>query len=798
MAETIASLAVRIGADLSDFEKKMKEFKRSFSRVGQQVQEAGTAIGTAFTAAGGAIAAGLGFAVSKAADFDSQMSRVGAIAGATGSELSALRQTALDLGASTSKSATEVAQGMELMAAMGFKTNEVIAAMPGVISAAEASGEDMAMVAETVASALNSFKLQASDASRVADVLAQAANDSAAGIRDMQYSFKYAAPVAAQLGISLEQLAAATEIMANSGIKGEQAGTTLRAALLRLADPPKEAAEQLEALGIKVTDSQGRMLPFDNIVKQLSDSLKGMGNAQQAAALAAIFGTEAASGMLTVIQAGPEKLNELTKALQNAKGASADTAAKMKDNLKGALEELGGAVETAQISIGSALAPALRSIAESIQVVIDAFNSLSPTTKQFIAIGAAVSAVVMALIGVVGFLVAGLGVLAAAEWAVILPIAGIVAGIALAIAALVGLGYALVQAYQQSEMFRNVVNQLWEGLKAGVQAVWDFVSPIIQNLTGFILAKFTEVQQWWFSTWPTLQQAFMNIWNAIWAFIQPIVNAIVAIMQWAWPFIKEIVFGTLENIKGIISGALDVIMGIVNLFANLFTGNWSGVWESVKQIFSGALKLIWNWIQVWGLGKILKFAGFLGGEVGRIFKALWDSVKGIFDDALGWIFSLVKGRFDNILGFLKGLGSMFYNAGKGLLDMMRRGIEAAADAVISAIKGIAQKVRNFLPFSPAKEGPLSDLDKLDFAGPISDSIIGVIPKVQTLMDTMLTVPDIQPSEYVLPDANDSNYNSLNRDPGQPLEIHLKLDGRTISRSLFLLQNGSLRALGVNS
>ncbi|GAB6171989.1 hypothetical protein JCM15765_14670 [Paradesulfitobacterium aromaticivorans] len=750
-AETIASLAVRIGADLSDFEKNMKEFKKSFGRVGKQVQEVGTQIGMTFTAAGGTIAAGLGFAVNKAMDFDAEMSRVGAISQATDSDLQALRQSALDLGASTSKSASEVAQGMELMATKGYDAQQIIAAMPGVIAASEASGEDMALVADTVANALNAFGLEASEASRVADVLAMSANTSAAGVQDLQYAFKYAAPLAKALGISMEELAAATGIMADAGMKGEQAGTTLRAALIRLSDPPKEAKAALDSLGFSVTDSSGKFKPFPQIIGDLNKSLSGMTNAQKVATLSQIFGTEAATGMLSVIEKGPDKFNELAGALQDSGGAAKEAAEKMKDNLSGALEELSGAAETAQISIGSALAPAIRSVADGLTGIVNAFNALSPNTQTFIAMGAALTAILFLTLGAVGFLVAGLGALAAAEWAVILPIVGLVAGIALVIAALVGLGYVLIQAYQQSESFRNIVNQIWLTLMTGVQAVWAFVQPIIQEIVGFLLTKFTELKDWWLATWPTLQQAFINIWNGIWSFLQPIVNAMIDLMKWAWPLVKMVVLDTWEAIKSIISGALDVIMGIVSLFANLFTGNWQGVWESVKQIFSGAFELIWGWFQIWGIGKILKFAGFLGKEVGRIFKALWDSVKGIFDDALGWIFNIVKSQFDNILGHITGLGQKFFDAGKGLIEMMKKGIEAAAEQVIESVKNIAQKVRDFLPFSPAKEGPLSDLDKLDFAGPITDSILGGIPQVEASMTSLLSMPDLSSRQGVSSD-----------------------------------------------
>lgn len=193
---------------------KLNETGQRLQDVGNNLQSSGAQIAASFGVASAAISGALGVSVKKSMDFEAQLSRVGAVANATPAELEKLKQAALDLGATTSKSATEVAQGMEIMGQMGYSTNQILAAMPGVIAAAEASGEDMALVADTVSAALNSFGLEASEASRVADVLAQAANDSAAGIQDMQYTFKYAAPVAKQLGISLEELAAATEIMA--------------------------------------------------------------------------------------------------------------------------------------------------------------------------------------------------------------------------------------------------------------------------------------------------------------------------------------------------------------------------------------------------------------------------------------------------------------------------------------------------------------------------------------------------------------------------------------------------------
>ncbi|WP_228485601.1 phage tail tape measure protein [Thermaerobacillus caldiproteolyticus] len=482
---------------------KLNEVGQRLQDVGSRMQSVGQGIAMTFGAASAAIGGALGFAVKKSMDFEAQLDRVGAVAGATPAEIKKLEKAALDLGASTSKSATEVAQGMEIMAAMGYNTNQILAAMPGIIAAAEASGEDMALVTDTVSSALNAFGLEASEASRVADVLAQAANDSAAGIQDMQYTFKYAAPVAKSLGISLEQLAAATEIMSNSGIRGEQAGTTLRAALIRLSDPPKEAAGALAELGVKITDSQGKMRPFGDIIAQLSEKTKNMSNAQKLAALSTIFGTEAASGMLTVIEAGPQKLDALTKSLQNSGGASQEAAKKMKDNLKGSLEELQGAFETAQITIGNALAPAIQKVAEVLQGLINWFNQLSPATQKFIAIGAAVTAVltgIVAAIGVVlaviGGAVSGLGAIASA-----LGIAGGAAGlfsaaigaitgpIGITVAALAGLGAGAVALANhlkkpsiEVDLFGNKVSEATQKAVGGFLKLNDQATQALNQL----------------------------------------------------------------------------------------------------------------------------------------------------------------------------------------------------------------------------------------------------------------------------------------------------------------------------
>ena len=662
---------------------KLNETGQRLQDVGNNLQSSGAQIAASFGVASAAISGALGVSVKKSMDFEAQLSRVGAIAGATPNELEKLKQAALDLGSSTSKSATEVAQGMEIMGTMGYKTNQILAAMPGIIAAAEASGEDMALVADTVSSALNAFGLEAGEASRVADVLAQAANDSAAGVQDMQYTFKYAAPIAKTLGISLEELAAATEIMANNGIRGEQAGTTLRGALIRLSDPPKEAREALASLGIQVTDTQGRMLPFGDIIGQLSEKTKNMSNAQKLAALSTIFGTEAASGMLTVIEAGPQKLDSLTKSLQNSSGASKEAAEKMKNNLKGALEELGGAIETAQISIGDALAPAIRVVAEALQGLFNAFNSFPDGMKQFIAIGAAISAVLLGIVAsigvvlsIVGTAMQGFGALAS-----VLASAGGMAGvfssaiavitgpIGIAIGAIAGLVAIGVVLYKNWDEIKAFLSATWEGIKAVAVVVWDGLKTYFTTIVNIYKTIFKTVWEGIktviTTVWEGLKTAATAIFEGIKAYFTTVLNIYKTIFTTIWNTIKTVVFEVWNGLK---TAATTIFNAIASFLSNV----WNGVKTSVSNIVSS-----------------------LSSAVQNTFNSLRSAISNIF----GGVRDTLVNIWEGIKNTARSWASSFVEIGKDLLRGIWNGMSNMADwlweKVKSMLSGLTNKIKDF-------------------------------------------------------------------------------------------------------
>lgn len=340
------------------------------------------AVGTA------AAAAGIAFkSMDTAGSFQQQMAKVGVIAGASAEDMKRLNDTALELGASSSLSASEVAVAMKELASKGMDSNKVIGAMPGILAAAEASGEDLAMTSSVVVSALNAFELKASEASHVADVMAMSANKSAAGVEDLGYAFKYAAPIAKTLGVSLEELATATGVMVDKGLSGEQAGTSLRMALIRLSKPPKEAKKALDKLGVSVVDKNKKFKSLAEISEEWNKATKKLTDTQKVQYAATVFGTEAATGMLNLFSAGPDKIDAMTKSLENSTGAAAEAAKAMKDNYAGSLEELKGSIETAQIKFATPILPVFQELFDGIGATLDDKSSVFERAGQKVAAG---------------------------------------------------------------------------------------------------------------------------------------------------------------------------------------------------------------------------------------------------------------------------------------------------------------------------------------------------------------------------------------------------------------------------
>ena len=286
-------------------------------------------------------------------DFEAQMKKVQAISGASGADFEALTAKAKEMGAATQFSATESAQALEYMAMAGWKTDDMLGGISGIMDLAAASGEDLGRVSDIVTDALTAFGLQASDSAHFADVLAQASSNSNTNVSMMGMTFKYVAPIAGALKYSIEDVGTAVGLMASVGIKGEQAGTSLRAMMTRLVDPPKEAGSAMDRLGITVKNADGTMKPFRQTMKDLRSTFAGLTDAEKAEAASAIAGQEAMSGFLAIVNASEADFDKLTASIDNAEGAAGNMAKTVNDNLKGDLKSLSSVWESVQLEFMS-------------------------------------------------------------------------------------------------------------------------------------------------------------------------------------------------------------------------------------------------------------------------------------------------------------------------------------------------------------------------------------------------------------------------------------------------------------
>lgn len=356
-----------------------KNFKEKFDKLKGYAGKAAKGIGIAFGAASAAITAGLGAAIKVGADFEAQMSTVGAISGASADNMELLGAKAKEMGIKTKFSATEAGQAMEYMAMAGWKTEDMLNGVEGIMNLAAASGEDLAAVSDIVTDAMTAFGLAADQSGRFADVLAAASSNSNTNVGLMGETFKYVAPVAGAMKFSIEDTAVAIGLMANAGIKGSQAGTALRATLSRLAKPPKEAAEAMEALHLSVTNSDGSFKSFGQIISEIRDKFGQLNDSQKTMYASMLGGQEAMSGLLAIVNASDSDFNKLTEAI-NASAGSAEKMANIKlDNLQGQITLLKSSLEGLGVAVyesnNTALTGAVELAKEYVNQFTDAFNN---------------------------------------------------------------------------------------------------------------------------------------------------------------------------------------------------------------------------------------------------------------------------------------------------------------------------------------------------------------------------------------------------------------------------------------
>lgn len=646
-----------------ELEKLEKDYA-SFGSVGaQKLQAAGKAMqdfGDKITSAGKTLTTkvtapivGVGAAAVKTtADFDAQMSKVAAISGAEGGDFDALRQKARDMGAATKFSATESGEAMEYMAMAGWKTEDMLDGLEGIMNLAAASGEDLGLTSDIVTDGLTAFGMSAKDSGRFADVLAAASTNANTNVSMLGESFKYAAPVAGSLGYSVEDTATALGLMANAGIKASQGGTALRALMVNMAKPTKDSSAAMERLGISLQNDDGSMkslreimddlrkgfghinMPvdefntqmatldkqledgeitqkqYDKALEELTKQAYGAEGAEKARTAAMLAGRTGMSGLLAIVNASEKDYDKLTTAIDKSGGAAKGMADKMQDNLSGQLTILKSQLEEAAISIGDVITPMVKKLTGYIQGLVDKFNQLSPKQKEqivkiaaivaaigplLVVIGTVISSVgkVVTVVGKIGPALSKIGPIIKGAPALLSKVGAAIGGISAPVLAVIAVVALLVAAFvhlwKNNEDFRKKITAIWERIK---KAVSEFVKGIKERLDalGIDFKKITET--------------IKKVWDAFCKFIAPVFE------------------GAFESLANILETVFGVITGILDVFIGIFTGNWEQAWKGVKEIFGSIFGGIKNSFLT--TTKVLTSQAKL---VGNAIKKAWTTLK---------------------------------------------------------------------------------------------------------------------------------------------------------------------------
>lgn len=674
--------------------------------------------------------------VKTAADFESSMSKVAAVSGATGSDLEALSKKAREMGSKTKFSASEAAEAMNYMAMAGWKTEDMLSGIEGVMNLAAASGEDLATTSDIVTDALTAFGLSAQDSGHFADVLAAASSNANTNVSMMGETFKYAAPIAGALGFSVEDTAEAIGLMANAGIKGSQAGTSLRTIMTNLSGDVKICGQNIGEVTIATTNADGSMRDLSAILADCRTAFSGLSESEKAAAAESLVGKNAMSGFLALMNAGEGDIAKLSGAIDNCNGAAQSMADTMNDNLEGQLTILKSQLQELAISFGEILLPAVKSIVSFLQGFINVLNSMPDGMKQTIVTIALVAAALGPVLIIIGKVISAVGTI----MTIVPKVAGVIKTvqrafaalnatmlanpIVLIIAAIAALVAAFIYLWNTNEEFRQfwidlwedikeIAIAVWEALKAFFSAAWEVIKATAETIWNAIAGFFTGLWEGIKNTFTTVVNAISTflttMWNAIKSVAETVWNAISTFFTTIWTAIKTVVTTVVTAISTFLTTAWNTIKTTITTVLNAIKSVFETIWNAIKTAITTVVNGIKNTITtVWNNIKstVSNVMTALKNAVSTAFSTMWNGIK----STVSGIYNTIKSGFDNAVNFIKNLASSAFNWGADIINGIVNGIKSCIGKVKDAVCSVADTIKSFLHFSVPDEGPLTEYE----------------------------------------------------------------------------------------
>ncbi|MCW6105661.1 phage tail tape measure protein [Clostridium sporogenes] len=601
---------------------------------------------------------------------------------------------------------------------MGWKTGDMLNGIDGIMNLAAASGEDLALVSDIVTDALTAFGMSAKNSAQFADLLASAASNSNTNVSMLGESFKYVAPVAGALGHSAKDTAFALGLMANAGIKGSQSGTALRASLTNLAHPSKQMAEEMDRLGISLTDSNGKVKEGKALYDELRQKFSGLTDAQKTQSAATIFGKEAMSGMLSIINASDADYKKLYDSLSNCDGVAEEMANTMNDNLKGSLVLLGSAVEGAGIAFYEKFSAPAKDAVDNVAKWFgnlttklgngELDNTLSGIATGLVTIGTGllvfnVVSIISNFIGVMNGTATAIGLVAKAQgvWNAVVamsPIGWIVTIIA-------ALTAGIIVLWNTNEGFRNAVIGAWNAILGVAQTVWggivNFFTVDIPAAWQTLLDFFNGAPGWFADLWTTIQQAFVDGWNAIVNFFtQTIPQWINSVGEWfnKLPYLIGYALG--YALATIVKWGVDTwnylsanvpiwINNVVNFFATLPGRIWTWLVNTINRIVNWGQQTYTNMVNA-ATRAINATIQWFSQLPGRIWTWLVNTISRVAEFAVN-LASRARdagaNMVTNIVEAVRNLPSRFLEIGRNIVQGVWNGITGMGGWIRDKVNG---------------------------------------------------------------------------------------------------------------
>lgn len=724
--------------------ESMRRMSNEAKKAGKGIQSAGNAIqnaGKSMTKAITAPVAGVGIAAVKtAADYESAMSNVKAITGATGKDFKQLEQLGKDLGASTAWSAKEVADAMQYTGMAGWTAADNVSGLKGILDLASASGTELARTSDIMTDAISAFGYKASDSAKFADTMTKACTSANVSVDTLGESYKYCGAICGTMGYSIEEVTTSLAAMGNMGIKGSQAGTTLKNAISNMAAPTKDMQIAMKDLGISIANQDGSMKSWGDVIKNLQSSFQGLTQDQQAAYAKQLFGKESMAGMLSIINTSTDDYNSLSDAIKNSGGAAEQAAKTQLDNLNGQLTLLKSALEGAAITIGDKWTPYIKTAVGWVQKATDWFNSLSGAQVNSIMKWAGIAAAIGPCIMIFGKAVTGVGKAvsvfgkisgaissAGSVMALLTSPAAIVIGVLAGIAAAGALVYknwdklkpiftsvmdvAKTAATGMGQYIKNavqaampVMKSLMEALSAEVpraieigKAAIKTVSPVVNAIVKTLMKAVPVIATTFVGALKKLKPAFLTVGNIIKAVAPVIKNLLSGAFSFAGKTIVSVMPGINKAAKVIgsvlvfaVKKASPVVIRLAETFSSAFTGIYNIVSDIVKKlqpVFNVIGKIVKTVMNVVGktISVTFRTAANVISTTADNIKQIIDNVIKVFDGVITFVTGVFTG---NWRAAWEGVKNIFGGAFEALVGLCKVPLNAVISVINTAIKGI--------------------------------------------------------------------------------------------------------------